>query len=71
METTDNNQSFFNGHSETELLVDGVKTRFIDFIEINRAADVEPISDEEIDSVLNLRVGESCFVGIVDIKRIK
>lgn len=62
---------FFNGHRETELSVDGVRTRLIDFIEINKSVDVEPISDEEIDLVLNLQVGETCIIEMVDVRRIK
>ena len=47
---------------------------FEDFYKDNTAPDVYPLSDEEFDSIKNLRVGETYYVGGAngsEIKRIK
>lgn len=42
-----------------------------DFIKINTAENVHSISDEEIQIVKNLKLNESVYIGMCDVKRIR
>ena len=44
---------------------------FEKFVEINTDEDVEQITEEEIKMVDSLEVGESCYIHISEVKRVK
>lgn len=52
------------------LEVDSSPTILGDFIEVNTASDVVPLTDNEIDLVNRLQPGESVYIGTSEVKRI-
>lgn len=51
------------------LTVDGEQSTLNEFLSENSQPDVTPLSELDIASVKALNEGESCFVGVVEIKR--
>ncbi|GEO08717.1 hypothetical protein [Segetibacter aerophilus] len=56
--------------SNVELLVDGEEVSLRDFIKTNVIDDVQ-VSLEELNAVLNLKVGKLVCLGLADVQRVK
>ena len=66
----ENKEQDNNIDSDIYLFVEGSPTTYAEFYADNTAEDVESPSDEDFEMVKNLKVGEDCQVGWVEIKRI-
>jgi len=53
------------------LLDDEIETTLSEFITINTADDIEPLTDAEINSLNALQIDETIYIGFTIIKRLK